>query len=233
MNRRVFFRKVLGPSDEDQLDPFVSYLLAAPVEKEAELLEAVRKSGGDESVAKAVATVVRAADGLREPYGDGFRDAIVKAAIDVIDPKPEPVWKTAPKPAPQPAKSKRTTDESLAELRRVGKSNERYFDSKAEEDLDRQAERIRRESGYDLSKAQAVVKAIDENADLYEAARRHNLRKAGVLDDHPNTIAKAEADQAALDRAADKVLAREPDLTRAQAITKALEADPALYEAPR
>lgn len=73
-------RILLAKSDEENLDGFVSSLLAAPVEKEDELLAAVEAAHGDESVAKAVSTLVRAADGLREPFGDEFRDAIVKAA---------------------------------------------------------------------------------------------------------------------------------------------------------
>lgn len=73
-------RILLAKTDEETLDGFVSSLLAAPVEKEDELLAAVEKTQGDESVAKAVSTLIRSADGLREAYGDGFRDAIVKAA---------------------------------------------------------------------------------------------------------------------------------------------------------
>lgn len=73
-------RILLAKGDEENLDGFVTTLLAEPVEKEDELLAAVEKAQGDESVAKAVSTLVRAADGLREPFGDEFRDAIVKAA---------------------------------------------------------------------------------------------------------------------------------------------------------
>lgn len=229
MRRRSFIRKVLlSGSDEENLDPFVSSLLAAPVEKEADLLSAVERSGGDETVAKAASILIRAADGLREPFGDKFADKVLAAALEHIEPKPAPVKKSAPAPAPV-AKPTRTLDESLADLRRVEKSSERYFDSKAEADLERQAERIRRESGYKLTKAQAIVKAAEENEDLYEAARRHNMRRAGVLDDHPSVLAKAERDQAALDRAAQAVLKREPGLTREQAVTKALDENPEQY----
>ena len=73
-------RILLAKTDEDNLDGFVADMLAAPVEKEDDLLAAVDASNGDESVAKAASTVARALDALRSAY-DGKLPAEVKKAM--------------------------------------------------------------------------------------------------------------------------------------------------------
>lgn len=86
-NRRRF---LLAKSDE--LDTDVAEILAVPVAKEAALLDAVRASGGDESVEKAAATVARAHAALTDAYSDATpeqRAALAKAVGELMSDEPD------------------------------------------------------------------------------------------------------------------------------------------------
>lgn len=83
-NRRRF---LLAKSDEG-VDQDVVEILSAPVAKEAALLEAVRATGGDESVEKAAATAARSLGALTDAYASSTPEqqaAIRKAMSDLMD----------------------------------------------------------------------------------------------------------------------------------------------------
>lgn len=77
-NRRRF---LLAKADTGELDRELLPILAAPSDHEVELLDAIRKSGGDESVEKAAAAYSRLGAALRDAYGEaGVPDEVLKAA---------------------------------------------------------------------------------------------------------------------------------------------------------
>lgn len=81
-NRRRF---LLAKSDE--VDTDVVEILSEPVAKEAALLDVVRETGGDESVAKAAAAAARTVTALNEAYADATPEqkaAIAKAMSDLM-----------------------------------------------------------------------------------------------------------------------------------------------------
>lgn len=79
-NRRRF---LLAKAETGDVDRDLVTILAAPATGEAELLDVVRKSGGDETVEKAAAAVARITGALREAYGDGGIPAeVLKAMTD-------------------------------------------------------------------------------------------------------------------------------------------------------
>jgi len=233
-SRRVNLRKVVdGPME---LDPVIAEVLAAPVAKERALLDAVRASGGDESVEKAAAGAARCLDAVRDAYGGELPETVRKAAEDLAGTPSKLTPAPAPASVAQEEKTvtkHRSGSEILRDVERFAKETERYHDERAEQRIEAAAERVRKASGYRLSKAQAAAKALEDDPELYASYHRHQLRKSGALDDHPNGLEKADGMQTALDRAADAVLAREPNLTHAQAVTKALEENPRLYEEAR
>lgn len=130
-------------------------------------------------------------------------------------------------------KTPRGADEILADVVKLEKDSERYFDSRAERDIEAAAERLRKASGYTLGKAEAVAKALEQNPELYASYHRDLMRRQGVLDDRPSAIAKAEKAASRLEQAGERVRRAHPELTREQAVAKALEDDPSLYEATR
>jgi hypothetical protein len=74
-NRRTF---LLAKSDE--VDQVLVDALAVPAEREADLLEAVRKAGGDEELQKAAAAYARVGEAIRESFGDdGIPEPVLKA----------------------------------------------------------------------------------------------------------------------------------------------------------
>jgi len=74
-NRRRF---LLAKAD-GELDGVIADVLAAPSAHESVLLDAVRKTGGDESVEKAAAAFARAGAALTDAYGDNLPDEVRKA----------------------------------------------------------------------------------------------------------------------------------------------------------
>jgi hypothetical protein len=96
-------------------------------------------------------------------------------------------------------------------------------DRHAERDLDIAAAAIRRREPS-LSKEQAVAKALENDPALYASMRRQHLQKAGYpIDEAPELDPRLERAAAAL-RKADGSLSEE------QAVAKALENDPTLYD---
>jgi hypothetical protein len=122
----------------------------------------------------------------------------------------------------------RTLAETTAELELLNKEAERHNDAHAEEHLDQLVRSIQQRDPL-ISKSEAVVKAIEENPDVYTRMQRHAWRQAGFLNDTPGQVRKAADSSRRLETAAAEIRKLEPHLTEAQAITRALENDPSLY----
>ena len=76
-------RRFLLAKAEGELDPDIAEIFAAPVEKEAALLDVIREAGGDESVEKAAAAFARARAALTDAYGGKLPAAVAKEMADL------------------------------------------------------------------------------------------------------------------------------------------------------
>jgi len=168
------------------LDVDVADMLAAPAPRERELVDAVRKTGGDDARAELAASMfARGIDALADAYGGRLPDEVAKAIRDAAG-IPAPVRKATPKPVP-PEPQKRTADEVLADVKAFAKSCERMDEMQASWRLEREVRRIRK-AHPGTTEAQAYVEALEKDPELYNAARRHELRKQGFLKDGPETL---------------------------------------------
>src|SRR5579875_1837569 len=210
MRQRVFFRKVLGSGDLEagpaaaELDPVIAELFdTPPAAGEDELLDAFARAHGDETVLAAAAMVARAVDALRDAYGGKLPNAVRDALTEIAG-------LDEPEPAP------------------AAKTGERARDATASELLAKLAENRRRRDPS-LTREQAFAKAVEAHPDLYAGTRRHALRRAGALHDSTGDLRGQRETERRLHEAADRVLAREPQLSREQAVARALAENPDLY----
>ncbi len=238
MRQRVFFRKVLGSGDLEagpaaaELDPVIAELFdTPPAAGEDELLDAFARAHGDETVLAAAAMVARAVDALRDAYGGKLPNAVRDALTEIAgldEPEPAPAEKTGPPVPAQPPATPRSSDEILADMVDLAKTGERARDATAGELLAKLAENRRRRDPS-LTREQAFAKAVEAHPDLYAGTRRHALRRAGALHDSTGDLRGQRETERRLHEAADRVLAREPQLSREQAVARALAENPDLY----
>lgn len=125
------------------------------------------------------------------------------------------------------AKPRRSAAESLEEVKKIVNNIQRIEDSHALERLEKSGEQIRKQNPK-LTKEQAFLAAMQENPEDVAGYMRHHARGWGY--DGAESVRKSEDAKAVLDRAARPFMDADPSLTREQAIVKALEADPSLYE---
>lgn len=226
--------------------------LREPVDGEAELVAALAKTGADEDELDALAGAVRLLDsvGADVTTSTSTSTSIAKAETPKLtlnspeerrrlaeearrtNERIQRFAKEAQVKKAELAKPKRSAAESLVEVMAIEKSIQVRDDAHAMERLEKSAGHIRR-TNPNLSKADAMVKALNDSPEEYAAHVRHQSRQAGFLDDGPDTIRKAAAVESELDRAAQPFLKADPSLSRAQAVVKALHADPTLFERTR
>lgn len=225
---RFGFNKAVPEEPEVELDPVVADVLAAPVAGETRLLKAL--DDAPEELRVAAAVYARAAEALTEAYGGRLPEPVRKALDEVLGGKPEPPARPAPAPQRQPA-AKGAAVGTEVRLEMLKAELERGDDWSAERDLERDAEAIRKASGYTLSRAQSVVAAVERHPELHERARRQQLRRAGYIDDRPAAVAKTLGAENVLFAAADRIRSRPGNegMSREQAVAKALELNPDLY----
>ena len=224
----MWFNKSGRDADvEYGLDPVVAEILARPARNEGAVLDVVRKSRGDEGCETAAAVMARAAEAVVDAFGGRLPVEVAKAMRAAVG-FPEPVRKAKSAPAPVEKPKPRSSDEITAEWQALAKGLERENDKQALGDLERAAQRIRKADGS-LTREQAFAVALERNPDLYARHLRHVQRTQG-LDDRPATLRKAAEAESRIDAAARRLRAADPSLTEAQAVVKALEANPSLYD---
>lgn len=221
--RRRFSLLKTDDVPELELDPQFAEVLEKSADGERQLHGAL--DGADVDTARAAVAAYR----LLKAYES--ESPVLKAAVDQMlgraAPRPSPSKKPQGPERPDPARRAR---EAVA----IAKAERADNDRNAETDLNRIVERIRKEEGFRISKERAYVAALatDQGRELYTRMRRHELRKAGI--DVDQDIDPPASDvPVALAKAANELQAADEALTREQALDKACQADPSLYEAWR
>ena len=237
-------RAETGADVVSEVDPVVVEILAAPVHGEGVALEAVRKAGGDERVEKAAAAAARALDALREAFGGELPDDVAKAVRDQLRGAPtklRPIARMGEddlleheaddgedgdgvSDADEVLKAESTPGAGWIE---VAKIEREASDALSERTLEIRVASLRREHP-NMTREQAVAKALDDDPSLYTSLRRVALRKQGV-DVDPIGYEPPALDRG-LEVAAAEIRKANPELTEAQSVAKALEDNPALYE---
>jgi hypothetical protein len=216
-----------------ELDEEIGKILDEPAPGEGAAVDAVRKSGGDEVVAKAAAVLLRAHAALVDAYGGRLPGDVRKAMG--LPPRPKP----KPKPKPAPAVAKADREEEFAAIVRKFEEREKQMgvdglakaDREAADAFD-EAVALVRKADTTLSREQAFVRVLDERPDLYASVQRAFVAKqaedAAAVPPELETIV---AEQARLAKAAALMRAAPGNehLTDEQLIAKALDADPTLY----
>jgi hypothetical protein len=193
-------------------DEFASRL-RAPVDGEAAALDELAKAGATSAELDAACGAWRLLASLRQPLAKALRlPPVVSQAsyTSRLQGGAEPV--------------------TSAELLGVAKQHRLANDAAAEGELDRLADRVRKEEPT-LSKEQAYTRALqsDRGRELYARMQRNKLRKAGVDVDTDLEPAGSSDLSTELEKAASRILSSQPELTREQAVAEALRENPDLY----
>jgi hypothetical protein len=236
---RTLLQKFRSPISGDMLDPDVADILAAPVVKEAALLDAVRATGGDESVEKAAAVFARSVDALREAYG-GRLPGVVKEFVAENGLGPTSTPETRREAAEKNARIAKAAEE--IEWQRLKREHQERVGATPFERLEKAgaaldaAAAVIRKSDPSLSEAQAITKAYEIEPHLYTRLREAQAEVASynVVDKGAETrqLLRDDAHEK-LERAAVAIRKAEPSLTREQAYVRALEQNTDLYEDAR
>lgn len=227
-NRRRF---VLIKSDELEVDEDLARALEKPAEGEGELVDRLRKANAtDEQLRLAVAA---------------FRLMKSSNVQLVAAPEAATAAEAAFAKAMQDPRERRSLLEALRVAGTAGtapaESATDAVAKRAADELDRLAVEIRK-ADRSLSKEQAFTKALEENPQLYEPARRHlnaELLKQADADARAEAEAIAKAAQPStpaevrIEKAARELRQRQPKLTPEQAYSRALTEQPELYEQHR
>jgi len=94
---------------------------------------------------------------------------------------------------------------------------------KAESAIDVAAAQVRKVHP-ELTKEQAIAKALENDPSLYTGYHREELQKSGYIDD------SLSEKTSRLEKAGQRLQKADPSLTKEQAVAKALSDDPSLYE---
>lgn len=194
LGRRASIRKVVD-DDELELVPLAKEILAEPVAGEHELLEAVRKAGGDESVEAMASMIVRALGALRDAYAGRLPVDVEKAFGTVAG-------------GGVADYDQRNADWNVTDARAAIEAEDEPNDTDTNDD----------EQEDEMTSKSAATFV----AELSKEDRASLL--ATIQGASPERVVK---------QAADQLQTAEPSLTRAQALVKAYQDDPALYERER
>lgn len=214
--KRIKFHKV---ADDLDINQDTAFLLAVPGERDQEVIDAVQKSDGDESVERAAVLASRALGAIVVAYGGKLPDAVIKS-IDVALAKDGPGFST-----PDTGKPFRDGDAPpwiLTAVDNARKTRGDEFKGKSDETILRVL--LEENPAWLEDDGDAVKKAAPKptrTADeiLWDAQM---LRKSNERGDDM-------AAESRLAKAAEAVRRREPGLSKAQAFAKATNENPDLY----
>jgi hypothetical protein len=228
--QRFKFRDFISKADTEwEIDGYVAKILSEPAQDEDAVVARVRKAGATDEETLRAAMANRALAAIVAAW-DGNVPAEVVKAIDGKLAKSTEAQRSVEKPAPTTAiKDDDIPPWFLTEIERQREKHYPGLENTSDDEIMRALIGEHPEWGDDRGVVRPEnPQSVDE---ILKKHRDSTRRLEGVTRDLERSYDRKAG--AMLDDAAKRIRKQEPNLTAAQAFTKALQNDPSLYDAYR